>query len=154
MSFWVKTVGLYVASAISAFLISLVGSLCLIRIWNGPFRPDEDSPALGILLILLFAAFSSLLVPACLGLTAELVQDKVLARRFSWSKGLLRVLLALPMAAGPLYAWWVLGNREDARPTHWSAKLVLLLVASAVFAYLSLRIKRQLTESPSADSRS
>lgn len=147
--FWVKTVAVYVATVIFVCLISLAVSLCLVRVWIGPFRPDEDSPALGMLLILLFVGFSSLFVPTCLGLVAELVQDRVLARRFSWLRGLLRSLLALPMAIGPVYAWRVLALREDARPTHSLANLVLLICVSAVFAYLSLRIKRQRLTQPS-----
>jgi hypothetical protein len=151
--FWIKTAGLYIATAIFAFLISLAGSLCLVRVLNGPFRPNEDSPALGILLILLFVGFSSLFVPTSLGLAAELVQDKVLARRFSWLRGLARVLFALPMSVGPAYTWWILVHREDARPAHWLANLVLLLCVSAVFAFLSLRIKRQ-TQAHSVVGRS
>ncbi len=147
--FWVKTVALFVATAILAFLLSLAVSLCLVRVWNGPFRPDEDSPGLGILLILLFVGISSLFVPVCLGMAAELVQDKVLARRFNWVKGVLRVLLALPMSIGPAYAFWVLIHREDSRPAHWLVTLILLGCLSAVFTYLALRIKRQLTQSSS-----
>lgn len=142
--FWVKTIALYVLTAISAFFLSLVVSFCAVRAWAGS---DDDSPALGILWILLFVGVSGLLLPLCLGLTAELVQGKILARRFSWLRGLLRVLLALPVGVGPVYAWWVLlMRREDARPAHWLANLVLLLCVSAVFAYLALRIRRQLTQ--------
>jgi hypothetical protein len=142
--FWVKTIALYVVTAISAFFLSLVVSFCAVRAWAGS---DDDSPALGILWILLFVGVSGLLLPLCLGLTAEPVQGKILARRFSWLRGLLRVLLALPMGVGPVYAWWVLlMRREDARPAHWLANLVLLLCVSAVFAYLALRIRRQLTQ--------
>jgi hypothetical protein len=104
--------------------------------------------------MLLFVGFSSLFVPTSLGLMAEMVQDKVLARRFSWLRGVLRVVLALPMGVGPADAWWVLFHREDARPAHWLANLVLLLCVSGVSAYLSLRIKRQLTQTPSAVGRS
>lgn len=142
MFFWLKTAALYVATAVFAFLISLVGSLCLVRVLNGPFRPNEDSPGLGLLLILLFVVVSSLLVPAFLGLAAELVQDKVLVRRFNWTKGLLRVLLSLPMSIGPAYAFCVLTDREDSRPAHWLAKLMLFGCVSGAFAYLALRIKR------------
>jgi hypothetical protein len=139
--FWMKTVALYIATAIFGFLLSLVASLCVVR---GFARPDDDSPALGMLWILLFVAASSLLVPVCLGFTAELVQDKVLVCRFNWMRGLLRVLLALPMAVAPAYAWWILlMRREDARPAHWFAKLILLSCLPAVSAYLALRIKRQ-----------
>jgi hypothetical protein len=101
--FWVKTIALYFVTAIFAFLLSLVVSFCAVRAWAGS---DDDSPALGILWILLFVGVSGLLLPLCLGLTAELVQGKILARRFSWLSGLLRVLL--PMGVGPVYAWWVL----------------------------------------------
>ena len=146
MFFWVKTVGLFVATAILGFFLSFAGSLCLVRVWNGPFRPDEDSPGLGLLLIFLFVGVSSLFVPMCLGLAAEPVQDKVLVRRFNWVEGLFRVLLALPMSIGPAYGFWVLTHREDSRPAHWLAKLILFGCVSAVFTYLALRIKRQLTQ--------
>lgn len=150
--FWVKTLALYVATAVFAFLLSLVVSLCAVRAWAGP---DDDSPALGMLWILLFVGVSSLLLPICLGLTAELVEDRVLACRFNWLKGLLRVLLALPIGVGPVYAWWVLlMRREDARPAHWLSKVVLLACVSAVFAYLALRIRRQLAKTLTAAGHS
>ena len=152
--FWIKTIGLYIATAVFALFISLAGSLCLVRVLNGPSRPDEDSPALGILLILLFVSLSSLFVPTFLGLTAELVQGKVLARPFSWVRGLRRILLALPAGIGPAYTLWVLMLREDARPTRWLANLVLLLAVSAVFSFLSLRIKRRLAQPPHLAGRS
>ena len=97
--FWMKAVGLYFISAIFALLVSLVISFCAVRAWAGP---DDDSPALGIMAILLFVGISSLIIPLLLGLIAELMEHKVLARRFSWLRSLRRVLLALPIGVGPL----------------------------------------------------
>src|SRR5216683_1030569 len=98
MFFWVKTVALYIATATFGLLLSLVASFCIVR---GFAATDDDSPAPGMLWVFLFVGVSSLLLPVCLGLTAELVQDKVLACRFNRLKGLLRVLLALPIGVGP-----------------------------------------------------
>ncbi len=152
MFFWVKTVALYIATATFGLLLSLVASFCIVR---GFAATDDDSPALGMLWVFLFVGVSSLLLPVCLGLTAELVQDKVLACRFNRLKGLLRVLLALPIGVGPVYAWWVLlMRREDARPAHWLAKVVLLGCVSAAFAYLALRVRRQLAKPSTVVSRS
>jgi hypothetical protein len=58
--FWVKTIALYFVTAIFAFLLSLVVSFCAVRAWAGS---DDDSPALGILWILLFVGVSGLLLP-------------------------------------------------------------------------------------------
>jgi hypothetical protein len=149
--FWIKAVALYLASAIFAFLLSLAVSFCAVRVWTGP---DDDSPALGIMMFLLFVGISGLLLPVCLGLTAELLQDKVLAQRFSWLKGLRRVLLALPMGVGLWYAYWVLlALRADARPTYWLVKMILLLCGAVVFGYDALRIRRQLTQGASTAGR-
>jgi hypothetical protein len=142
--FWVKTVGLYFISAIFALLVSLIISFCAVLARAGP---DDDSPALGIMAIFLFVGISSLIVPLILGLIAELLEHKVLAHRFSWLRSLRRVLLALPIGGGPWYAWWVLvALREDARPPHWLANMIVLLCTSLIFGYLALRIRRQLPE--------
>jgi hypothetical protein len=142
--FWVKTVVLYIATAVFGFLLSLVASFFVVR---GFAAPGDDSPALGMLWILLFVAISGLLVPVCLGFTAELVQAKVLVCRFNWGRGLLRVVLALPIGVGPVYAWWVLlMRREEVRPAHWFAKVILLSSLSAVSAFLALRIRRQVVK--------
>jgi hypothetical protein len=140
--FWMKAVGLYFISAIFALLVSLVISFCAVRAWAGP---DDDSPGLGMLAIFLFVVISSLIVPLFLGVIAELLEHKVLARRFSWLRSLRRVLLALPIGVGPWYALWVLvARREDARPPHWLANMIVLLCTSLIFGYLALRIRRQL----------
>jgi hypothetical protein len=150
--FWVKTVGLYVLITVFAFFLSLVISFCAVRVSVGS---DDDSPALGMLWILLFLGVFSLLLPLCLGFAAELVQSKILARQFSWFRGLLRILLAVPIGVGPVYAWWVLLMlREDARPAHWLAKLIILLGLSAVFTTLALRIRRPLSRPYSEIGRS
>jgi hypothetical protein len=150
--FWAKTIALYVVAAIFAFLLSLAVSFGAVRAWAGS---NDDSPVLGMLWILLFVGVSGLVLPLCLGLTAELVQGKVSSRRFSWLRGLLRALLALPVSIGPVYAWWVLlMRREDARPAHWLPNLILLLCISTVFAYVALRIKREWTQTPSVIGRS
>jgi hypothetical protein len=149
--FWVKTVALYIATALFGLLLSLIASYCVVR---GLAAPDENSFLLGLWWSFLSVGVSSLLVPICLGFTAELVQDKVLGCRFNWVRGLQRVLLALPMGVGPVYAWWVLIHREDARSAHWLAELVLLGCVSAVFAYLALRVRRQLAKPPTVVGRS
>lgn len=150
--FWVKTIFLYAVAAVFAFLLSLVVSFGAVRAWAGS---DDDSPVLGMLWILLFVAVSGLLLPLCLGFTAELVQGKILSRRFSWLRGLLRVLLALPVSLGTVYAWWVLlMRREDARPAHWLPSLIVLLCVSTVFAYLALRIRKAVDANHSVIGRS
>ena len=146
--FWTKTLILYGATALLALLVCLGVSLALVRAVAGP---AGDSPALGMMWVLLFAGLSSLLLPLCLGLTAQAVQDKVLSRRFNWGKGLVRFLLALPISCGTIYTWWVLLMlRDDARPLHWLAKVVLLDSVSLGLAYLALRIRKQLPETSTA----
>jgi MFS family permease len=138
--FWVKTIALYVVTAIFAFLLSLAVSFCAVWAWAGSY---DDSPALGILWILLLVVMFGLFLPLCLGLTAELLQGRNIARRFSWLRGMLRAVVALPISVGPVYAWWVLlMRREDARPSHWLVNLVLLLAVSALSAFLALRVSR------------
>lgn len=144
--FWVKTVALYIATALFGLLVSLIASVCIVR---GFAAPDENSFLLGMWWSFLFAGVSSLLIPICLGFAAELVQDKVLGCRFNWMRGLQRVLLALPIGVGPVFAFWVLIHREDARPAHWLAEMVLLGGVSAVFACLALHVRRQMAK-PSA----
>lgn len=147
MFLWVKAVALYLVSAAIAFLLSVVVAFCAVRLWAGP---NDDSPALGIMMFILVVGIFGLFLPLFLGLSGELLEAKVLARRFNFLRCLRRVLLAFPIGAGPFYAWWVLlALRQDARPVHWLAKLVLLLFISAVFGYLALRIRRELTQ-PSA----
>lgn len=91
---------------------------------------------------------AGLLVPLCLGVMGELLQRKVLARRFQWSDALWRALTAVPVMAGPIYALgWVLMLRPDSRPRHWIEMLILLCGLSCSFAYRALRIKTQLKRS-------
>jgi MFS family permease len=144
--FWVKTIALYVVTVMVAFLLSLILSFCAVFAWAGP---NDDSPAVGMLWAFLFVVASGVFLPLLLGLVAERVQSKVLARRFSWSRGLRRAFLGLPIIVGPVNAWWVLlGLREDARPAHWLIILSLLLCVSAVCAYLALRIRTQVPHVP------
>jgi hypothetical protein len=139
--FWVKAVALYLVSAIFALLLSVAVSFCAVWAWAGWNGWDDDSPALGIMTFLLFVGISGLILPMCLGLTAGLLQDKVLARRFSWLGGLRRALVALPIGVGPWYAFWVLlALRADARPAHWLVIMILFLCISAASAYIALAI--------------
>ena len=143
MFFWVKAVALYLVSASFALLLSLVLSFCAVWAWARWNGRDSDSPALGIMMFLLIVGISGLILPICLGLTAGLLQDKVLARRFSWLRGVRRAFLGLPIAVGPWYAYWVLlALRADARPAHWLVNMVLFLCISAASAYIALGISR------------
>ena len=140
MFFWVKAVALYLVSAIFALLLSLIVAFCAVWAWAGW---DDSSPALGIMMFLFFVGISGLILPVCLGLTAELLQSKVLARRFSWLRGLRRALFALPIAVGPWYAYWVLfALRADARPIQWLVNMVLFVCISTASAYIALGISR------------
>jgi len=142
--FWIITIARYLLAALVAFLMSIV--LSFISIF--PWARIDDSPGLGILWILVFILEASLLIPLSLGLTAELVERKVHARRFKWSKALSRSLLALPMVVGPVYSVvWVHFYVESRRPTHWFWKEIFFYCLSAFFAYFALRIHRQPTQS-------
>jgi len=139
--FWLTTVGRYVFAALVGLITSIAISLFILRVNFG----NDDSPALGLLWVIASILSASLLIPLCLGITAEFIQRKELARRFKWSKAFLRSLLALPIMVGPLYAAWVLPHVKSNRPTHWTEKEVLLCCVSALFAYLSLKIKKRPT---------
>ncbi len=139
--FWLTTVGRYVLAALAGLITSIAISLFILRINFG----NDDSPVLGLLWVIVSVLSASLLIPLCLGITAEFIQRKTLARRFKWSRAFLRSLLALPIMAGPLYAAWALPHVESSRPTHWIEKEVLLCCVSALFAYLSLKIKKKPT---------
>jgi hypothetical protein len=149
--FWVKTVAFYIATALFGLLLSLIASYGIVR---GLAAADENPFLLGMWWSFLSVGVSSLLVPVGLGFAAELVQGKVLGCRFNWVRGLQRVLLALPMGVGPVYGWWVLIHREDARSAHSFAELVLLSCVSAMFAYLALRVRRQLAKPSTTAGRS
>ena len=140
MFFWLATVARYLLAVLVAVSLALVISVLATL----PFAHADDDLGIGFLWILIFAAVASLCLPLCLGITAELIQRKVLARRFTWSKALLRSLMALPVAVGPLYAQlsvaFFVGNR---RPTHWVEMEILLYALSAVSAYIALRIRKQ-----------
>lgn len=104
-------------------------------------HPNDDL-GIGFLWILIFAATTNLCLPVCLGIAAELIQRKVLSRRFTWSNAFLRSLLALPIAVGPVYAIFVAGFVESRRPAHWVEKEVLAYALSAASAYIALRIRK------------
>jgi Tfp pilus assembly protein PilF len=58
-----------------------------------------------------------------------------------WSQALLRSLMALPIAAGPVYGATL--YFESRRPTHWAQKEILLYGLCAVCAFFALRIRKQ-----------
>jgi hypothetical protein len=138
--FWVTTTVRYLLVACVAFLSSIVISF----VATVPFAGEGDDLGIGFLWFLIFVPFASLLIPLCLGITAELIQRSVSLRPFAWSKALLRSLIALPIAVGPVYAATsVAPYIRDRRPTHWPEKEILLFGVSAVFAYFALRIRQQ-----------
>lgn len=140
MLFWLATVARYLLAAFVALLLSIVISILATL----PFARGDDDLGIGFLWILIFASIASLCLPLCLGVTAELIQRNVLARRFTWSKALLRSLMALPIAVGPAYAALsVAPFVESRRPTHWVEKEILLYALSAATAYIALRIRKQ-----------
>jgi hypothetical protein len=143
MFFWLKTISLYSVTACVACLLSVVLSVLSVLPWA-----SDDSPGIGILWVLVFLSEATILILFSLSVTAELIQRKVLARRFRWSKALLRFLLAIPMAVGPLFAIvWVIPFVEASRPAHWREKEVILYCVSVAFAYFALRV-RKLSQKP------
>jgi hypothetical protein len=138
--FWFITIVWYLLAAFAAFFLSIVISFVTIL----PFMAADETPVVGGLFWLFaFLAEVSLLVPLSLAITAELVEREVQARHFSWPKARKRFLVAIPIAIGPLYAaLFVVMRVEESRPTHWFEIVVLLNCASAVFAYLALRISQ------------
>jgi hypothetical protein len=97
--FWLTTIARYVLSGFVAFLLSIAISFAVIL----PFAKDR-SPGVGFLWFMVLIPVASLLIPLSLGTTAELIQCKVLSRRFKWANALVRSLAALPIAVGPVYA--------------------------------------------------
>src|SRR5215469_8523940 len=139
LRFWLITISRYVLAACAAFILSLVVSILI----TSAVAPQDDSPAVGLLWFMVFVAVATLLVPIGLGTTAELIQRKVLSRRFQWSNALVRSLASLPILIGPLYAVTsVLPFREDRRPAFWMEKETFLYGLSVFFAYLALRIRK------------
>ena len=137
MPFWVTASVRYILAVCGALLLSIAFSFLSVLPWA-----DNDSPATGMLWGLVLWVEACLIIPASLGITAELIDRKVHVRRFRWSGAFFRFLLALPICIGPLYAsWGVAIYVENRRPTHWVIKEAVLYCISAVFAYLALRIK-------------
>jgi len=142
--FWLITTARYLLAALVAILLSVALSFFS----TFPWARAGDSPALGFLWFFLFIAEAAILVPLCLGITAELVEQKAQERRFKWSKALSRFLLALPIVVGPIYSLvWVHLWIESRRPAHWFWKEVFFYCLSAFFLYFALRIRRQSTPS-------
>jgi hypothetical protein len=138
--FWLATVGRYLLATFVALLLSMVISVLATL----PFAHPDDDLGIGFLWILIFVATASLCFPLCLGITGELIQRKVLLRRFMWSKALLRSLMALPMAVGPVYAALAVAPfAEGRRPAHWVEREILAYAFSAAFGYIALRIRTQ-----------
>jgi uncharacterized membrane protein len=138
--FWLVTIGRYVLAAFVALVLSIVISILATL----PFTHPGYDLGIGLLWALIFGATANLLLPLCLGITAELIQSKVLSRRHSWSRALLRSLMALPIAVGPFYAATsVAGFVESRRPSHWVEKEILAYAVSVASAYVALRIRKQ-----------
>jgi hypothetical protein len=134
--FWFVTVGRYLLAAFVAVILSIVISVLAAL----PFTRPNDDLGIGFLWATTFASVTSLCLPLCLGITAELIQRKVLARRFLWSKALLRSLMALPIVVGPAYVAVFVGSR---RPAHWVEIEILFYSLSAASALVALRIRKQ-----------
>ena len=140
MLFWVTTIARYLLAGFVALALSIVISFLITL----PFGQADSPKALGLLWIIVFLPVTGLLIPLCLGVSAELIERKVAVRRFEWPKALLRSLLALPIAVGPAYAFvCVFPYVESHRPTNWVGKEIFLYSLSCVFAYFALRIKRR-----------
>jgi hypothetical protein len=137
--FWLITIIRYVLAACAAFVLSLLVSFLIAL----SFAPEGDSPGTGFLWLMVFVGVATVLVPLGLGVTAELIQRKVLTRPFEWSKALLRSLASLPIAIGPLYAVTaVFPYGEGHRPAYWMEIETFLYGLSVFFAYLALRIRK------------
>jgi hypothetical protein len=134
--FWLATVGRYLLAAFAAVLLALVISFLATLF----FANAGDDLGIGFLWAIIFASVASLCLPLSLGITAELIQRKVLARRFMWSKALLRSLMALPIAVGPAYVAVFVGSR---RPSHWVEIEIPFYGLSAASAFMALRIRKQ-----------
>ena len=127
-------------TTIAAIFVSLSVAFISVRFL---IAPKDDSPALGLLWLMLAVVLAGLFVPFGLGVTGEMVERKAQRRRFRWVKALSRSLLALPIVLGPVYtALWVTLWVESNRQSHWVVKQTILYFLSAMFAYLALRIKR------------
>jgi hypothetical protein len=134
--FWVTTAVRYLLVASVAFLLSIAISI----VAPMPFVREGDA----FLRALIFVPLAFLLVAISLGTTAELIQRSVSLGSFTWSKALLRSLMALPIAVGPVYAATsAAAYTVSRRPAHWAEKDFLLYGVSAVFAYFALRIRKQ-----------
>jgi len=136
--FWFITIVYYLLGAIAACLISIVLSFLTIL----PFVASDETPVVGgFYWLYVFLLEATLLVPVSLALTAEVVERNVQARRFSWPKACRRLLVALPIAVGPLYtALFENLTVKNQRIAHRFQVGVLLYCVSAAFAYLALRI--------------
>jgi hypothetical protein len=137
MFFWLLTTIRYLLAASASLMMSVVISFLILL----PLAKD-DSPGLGFLWFFAFIGLATLLIPLSLGCTAELIQRKVLARRFEWRKALTRSAASLPIAIGPVYAAIAIYPYSDShRPAYWLVKEVFFFCFSGVFAYFALRIR-------------
>jgi hypothetical protein len=137
MPFWVTASLRYLLVACGAFLLSIALSFLSVLPWD-----DPGTPAVGMLWGLVLWAEACLIIPVSLAITAELLDRQVHARKFRWSKALVRILLALPIGLAPFYAnWGVAIYVANRRPPHWVLKEAALYIISALFACFALRIK-------------
>ncbi len=123
-----------------AVFVAIVFSLAISVLATLRFAQPDGDLGIGFLWVSIFVMLGSLFLPLCVGITAELIQRKVLARRFTWSKALLRSLMALPIAVGPAYVAVFVGSR---RPAHWIEIEILFYSLSAASAYVALRIRKK-----------
>ena len=146
MLFWFKTIICYVLATITVAFFAIVLSLITMFFFTSP---GDDSPALGLLWILVLVIEASLLIPLGLSITAELLQRSVKTGTSYWKNALRRFVYALPIAAGPTYfIVCVLPFREDARPQFWISKEIVACVVTAVSAYFALRISKSSSVAP------
>jgi len=136
----------YTLVAFGGLLLSVFISILTLA----PFGFD-DSGWLGLLWGVVFCAEAALIIPFSLALSAERIDRKLHARRFRWTNVLLRFLLAVPIFAGPVYAfWWVSMYVDDRRPIHWAYKEAFFYCLSAICGYFALRIRSADTPFPHA----
>jgi hypothetical protein len=134
--FWLATVRRYLLAAFAAVLLALVISFLATLL----FANSGDELGIGFLLAIIFASVARLCLPLSLGITAELIQRKVLARLFMWTQALLRSLMALPIAVGLAYVTVFVGSR---RPSHRVEIEIPFYALSAASAFMALRIRKQ-----------
>jgi hypothetical protein len=138
MPFWPFTIVRYALAAIAAIVISIPLSILITL----PFGKPGDDIGIGILSFIVFLLAASLVVPFCLGVTAEWIERKLYERRFQWQKALSRFLLGTPILAGWIYRIiWVAPIIKRTHPVSYHLQEALWCCLSVLFSYLALRIR-------------